>query len=47
MNINNGDFYYVRLLQQMLSLGRVDLRQHNSLKNYCNQMHPPHLSNLD
>ena len=26
MNINNGDFYYVRLRQQTLSLGSVDLR---------------------
>ena len=26
MNINNGDFYYVRLRQQTLSLGIVDLR---------------------
>ena len=28
MNINNGDFYYVRLRQQT-SLGSVDLRQQN------------------
>ena len=36
MNINNGDFYYVRLRQQTLSLGSVDLRQQNNLfKNYC------------
>ena len=43
MNINNGDFYYVRLRQQTLSLGSVDLRQQNNLfKNYCK----PPLSNL-
>ena len=36
MNINNGDFYYVRLQQQTLSLGSVDLRPQNNLfKNYC------------
>ena len=36
-NINNGDFYYVGLRQQTLSLGSVDLRQQNkSFKNYCN-----------
>ena len=36
MNIKNGDFYYVRLRQQTLSLGSVDLRQQNNLfKNYC------------
>ena len=30
------DFYYVRLRQQTLSLGGVDLRQQNNLfKNYC------------
>ena len=43
MNINNRDFYYVRLRQQTLSLGSVDLRQQNNLfKNYCK----PPLSNL-
>ena len=41
MNINNGDFYYVRLLQQTLSLGRVDLRQHNSLKKLLQPNAPP------
>ena len=41
MNINNGDFYYVRLRQQTLSLGRVYHGQHNSFKNYCN-LPPPH-----
>ena len=35
-NINNGDFYYVGLRQQTLSLGSVDLRQQNNLfKNNC------------
>ena len=43
MNMNNGDFYYVRLRQQTLSLGSVDLRQQNNLfNNYCK----PPLSNL-
>ena len=44
MNINNSDFCYVRLRQQTLSLGRDDLRQHNSFKNFCNQTgnHSPH-----
>ena len=48
-NINNRDFYYVRLRQQTLSLGSVDLRQqNNSFKNYCNPP-PPWLPlcNLD
>ena len=41
MNINNGDFYYVRLRQQTLSLGSVDLRQqNNSFKNYCKSPPP-------
>ena len=42
MNINNGDFYYVRLRQQT-SLGSVNLRQQNNLfNNYCK----PPLPNL-
>ena len=41
-NINNGDFYYVRLRQQTLSLGSVDLRQQNNLiQNYCKPPPPP------
>ena len=35
MDINNGDFYYVRLRQQTLSLGNVDLRQHSSFTPYA------------
>ena len=38
----NGDFYYVRLRQQTLSLGSVDLRQQNNLiQNYCKPPPPP------